>query len=95
MLPVTPGRTGWAAWSQGQADSSRARHVFRTKRLDREQTANNERLAAKASAKLKEIEAASAGSEEEKREQARKKVTPKVPQAREQEELGMPGLRIA
>ena len=47
MIPVTPGETGWTAWSQTQADDARARHDFRTLRLQRESDAHNERLAAK------------------------------------------------
>ena len=30
---VTPGRTGWQAWSQPQADAARARHALRLARL--------------------------------------------------------------
>ena len=28
MVDVTPGKTGWDAWSQAQADDARARHDF-------------------------------------------------------------------
>lgn len=73
MEPVTPGLTGWQAWSQPQADDARARHDFRTARLKREKAENDARLAAKATAKLKEVEAMQAGTPEEQAEQARKK----------------------
>lgn len=56
MLEATPGRTGWGAWSQEQADASRKRYQFRQLRLRREKEEDDARLAAKAAAKLKEIE---------------------------------------
>jgi Na+-translocating ferredoxin:NAD+ oxidoreductase subunit B len=73
MVDVTPGKTGWDAWSQEQADAARERHDFRTFRLQRGREENDVRLAAKAVAKLKEVEAESTLTEEEKTEQARKK----------------------
>ena len=73
MVEVTPGRTGWDAWSQQQADAARAQHDFRSLRLRREKEENDARLAAKAAAKLKEVESANAVSPEEKAEQDRKK----------------------
>jgi electron transport complex protein RnfB len=73
MVPVTPGRTGWDAWSQQQADAARERYNMRTARLQRERAENDARLAAKASAKLKAIEVAPTLTPEEQAEQARKK----------------------
>ena len=73
MTEVTPGRTGWQAWSQEQADAARARHQWRNLRLRRDKEENDARLAAKAAAKLKEVEAAAAGTPEEQAELARKK----------------------
>ncbi|WP_026075930.1 electron transport complex subunit RsxB [Noviherbaspirillum massiliense] len=73
MVEVTPGKTGWAAWSQEQADAARERHEFRTMRLRREQQENEARLAAKAAAKLKQVEAEAASSPEARAEQERKK----------------------
>jgi electron transport complex protein RnfB len=73
MVEVTPGRTGWDAWSQEQADAARDRHAFRQFRLKREKEENDARLAAKAAAKLKEVEAQMAMSQEEKAAQERKK----------------------
>ena len=40
MQAATPGRTGWAAWSQADADAARARHDARTSRLQREKQEN-------------------------------------------------------
>jgi electron transport complex protein RnfB len=73
MVDVTPGKTGWAAWSQQQADAARERHDFRTFRLHREKQENDARLAAKAAAKLKEVQAEPGASAAERREQERKK----------------------
>ncbi|MFJ3058507.1 electron transport complex subunit RsxB [Herbaspirillum sp. NPDC087042] len=73
MQDITPGRTGWHAWSQEQADAARARHDWRTARLRRDKEENDARLATKAAAKLKEVEAAMGGTPEEQAEQARKK----------------------
>jgi len=73
MIEVTPGRTGWQAWSQEQADAARRQHDFRSWRLRREKQENDARLAAKAAAKLKEVSAESALTPEQKAEQERKK----------------------
>ncbi|HEX7646156.1 MAG TPA: electron transport complex subunit RsxB [Noviherbaspirillum sp.] len=73
MVEATPGKTGWDAWSQEQADAARARHDFRTFRLRRDKEENDARLAAKAAAKLKAVEAESAMTPEERAAQERKK----------------------
>ncbi len=73
MVDVTPGRTGWDAWSPQQADAARDRYYFRQFRLKREKEENDARLAAKAAAKLKEVEAQVTISPEEKAAQERKK----------------------
>ena len=73
MIEVTPGRTGWDAWTQEQADAARERHDFRAFRLQREKQENEARLAAKAAAKLREVESESSLTPEQQAEQARKK----------------------
>ena len=73
MVDVTPGRTGWDAWSQEQADAARERHQFRIARLRREKEENDARLAAKAAAKLKAVEAEALLSPEEKAATERKR----------------------
>jgi electron transport complex protein RnfB len=73
MVDVTPGRTGWDAWSQEQADDARARHHFHLFRLRRDKEENDARLAAKAVAKLKAVEAEATQSPEEKAAQERKR----------------------
>ena len=73
MIPVTPGQTGWQAWSQAQADEARIRHDKRNARLQRDKEENDARLAAKAAAKLKEVDASDAQSDAERAEKERKR----------------------
>lgn len=73
MLPVTPGRTGWAAWSQHEADAARQRHDARARRLKRDKEENDARLAAKAVAKLKEVDTSTPASAAEQAEKERKR----------------------
>lgn len=73
MIDVTPGQTGWDAWSQAEANAARAQHDKRTLRLQREKAENDARLAAKAAAKLKEVEAEPALSAEQQTEKERKR----------------------
>lgn len=73
MQNITGDKTGWAAWSQSEANAARERHDFRIFRLRREKAENDERLAAKAAEKLKAVEAESPRSLEEKVERDRKK----------------------
>jgi electron transport complex protein RnfB len=73
MIDVTPGKTGWDAWSQAEADAARGRHDARALRLQREKAENDARLAAKAAAKLKEVEATPALGAEQQAEKERKR----------------------
>jgi electron transport complex protein RnfB len=59
-MPEVTTTTGWAAWSQPQADEARERYAFRQFRRHREAEENDARLAAKAEAKLADLPAASA-----------------------------------
>lgn len=59
MVPTTADRAGWAAWSPAQADEARERYAFHRVRTERDRRENDERLAAKAAAKLADLEAAS------------------------------------
>jgi electron transport complex protein RnfB len=51
--------TGWSAWSGRQADNARRRYAFHAMRAERDKRENDERLAAKAQAKLDDFSAAS------------------------------------
>lgn len=88
MLEATPGKTGWDAWSQQEADAARARHTQRAARLEREKSENNARLAAKAATKLKEVDATPAATLAEQQEKERKRaiITAAIERARLQKE---------
>jgi electron transport complex protein RnfB len=55
MVPVTAPHTGWQAWSPAQAEEARERYAFHQLRVQRERRENDERLAAKAQAKLADL----------------------------------------
>ncbi|HEY0953732.1 MAG TPA: electron transport complex subunit RsxB [Roseateles sp.] len=59
-MPEVTTTTGWAAWSQPQAEQARERYAFKQFRRHRETEENDARLAAKAEAKLADLPAASA-----------------------------------
>jgi Na+-translocating ferredoxin:NAD+ oxidoreductase subunit B len=59
MVPVTGERTGWLAWSAADAAAARERYEFRSRRLERVAREHDEALAAKAAAKLADLENAS------------------------------------
>ncbi|MFG6413467.1 electron transport complex subunit RsxB [Roseateles sp. DC23W] len=59
-MPEVTSTTGWAAWSQPQADEARERYAFKQFRRHREAVENDARLAAKAQAKLADLAGASA-----------------------------------
>lgn len=73
MVSVTPGKTGWDAWSSSAADAARERYHHRTARLIREKTENDARLAAKAAAKLREVESETTQNPEALAEKERKR----------------------
>ncbi len=73
MVTATPGRTGWAAWTQQDADAARQRHAARAHRLRRDKQENDARLAAKAVAKLKEVDASTPAGAAEQAEKERKR----------------------
>ena len=52
-----PPPTGWAAWSETQAATARDRYAFHQWRVERDKRENDERLAAKAAAKLADLAA--------------------------------------
>ncbi|MDC8757214.1 electron transport complex subunit RsxB [Janthinobacterium fluminis] len=73
MYPVSGERSGWDAWTAEQAAAARARHDFRTLRLQRERADNDARLAAKAVAKLQAVTAEPSNTPEEIAEKERKR----------------------
>jgi electron transport complex protein RnfB len=73
MIPITENKTGWQAWSANQADAARQRFHQRERRLRVEKEEQDARLAAKAAAKLNEVNNESALSPEELAEKNRKR----------------------
>lgn len=73
MVEARPGKTGWQAWSQQEADAARTRYHARQQRLKREKQENDARLAAKAAAKLQALEAEAQQDPAARAEQERKK----------------------
>lgn len=73
MISVTPGKTGWDAWSPSSASAARERYLHRNDRLVREKAENDARLAAKAAAKLREVDNESAQTPEALAEKERKR----------------------
>lgn len=55
LVQASDGRTGWAAWSEAQAEQARDRYAFRRIRLEQAARDNDARLAAKAEAKLADL----------------------------------------
>jgi Na+-translocating ferredoxin:NAD+ oxidoreductase subunit B len=55
LVEASGGRTGWAAWSEAQADAARGRYAFRAIRIEQSARDNDLRLAAKAQAKLADL----------------------------------------
>ncbi len=74
MVGITPGRTGWDAWSQTQADAARERHDFRSARLHREQAENDARLAAMAASKRKAVQTETPTSAEQAEKERKKAI---------------------
>jgi Na+-translocating ferredoxin:NAD+ oxidoreductase subunit B len=73
MIPATENKTGWQAWSADQAEGARQRFHQRELRLRVEKEEQDARLAAKAAAKLNEVNNESALSAEELAEKNRKR----------------------
>jgi electron transport complex protein RnfB len=55
LQPVSGDRSGWQAWSPEQAAASHERYAFHRWRVERDKRENDERLAAKAAAKLADL----------------------------------------
>ena len=55
MPPITPGLSGWQAWSEAQAQEARERYSWHRERVERDKRENDERLAARAQAKLSDL----------------------------------------
>ncbi|NPC56430.1 electron transport complex subunit RsxB [Caenimonas soli] len=82
MENVTGNRTGWRAWSQADADQALERYQARSERLRREAAENQERLEAKARAKLADLPAHTLGAEGAEAERKRAVIEAALARAR-------------
>jgi len=89
LQPVTPGLSGWQAWSVEQATQAQDRYGFRQQRLERAKTDTAERLLAKAEAKLADVAAASHLTEPAELDKKRAVIQAAIARARAQR--GGPG----
>lgn len=83
LRDVTPGSTGWQAWSAEQAGQARARYEFRSARLARDKREQDERLAARAAAKLDDLAAHSSIKDPQALERKKSVVEAALARARE------------
>jgi Na+-translocating ferredoxin:NAD+ oxidoreductase subunit B len=83
LVPVSEGRTGWQAWSTGQAEQARERYAFHQHRVARDRQENDERLAAKAAAKLQDLQSTGAIHDNEALQRKRNVVEAALRRARE------------
>ena len=47
LVPATPGRTGWQAWSAVQAEAARGRYAWHRERSERDRSERDARIAAR------------------------------------------------
>ncbi|MES2975562.1 MAG: electron transport complex subunit RsxB [Pseudomonadota bacterium] len=87
---VTQERTGWAAWSQAQADEARSRYVFHVERMARDELENGQRLEKKARAKLSDLPAHTHGATGDEADRKRAVIEAALARARARRE-GQPG----
>lgn len=73
MVNISAEKTGWDAWTTTQAAQARKQYESRQARLIREQQENEERLLAKANAKLLAVSAETPLSAEQAAEKERKR----------------------
>jgi electron transport complex protein RnfB len=87
MVPITEHKTGWDAWSDLQAKSSKQYYDFRKIRLEREKNDLLKRQTAKAKAKLKSLSKETSSEQTVLNEAARKKAIIEAAIARATEKL--------
>jgi electron transport complex protein RnfB len=90
MEAVTGAKTGWAAWSQNQADAARTRYTFVTARRQREAQEHEQRLLAKAHHKLAHLPELTKNAEGA--ELARKRAVIEAALTRAREKAGRRGM---
>ena len=84
MRTVSGATTGWAAWSQGQAEQARDRYQWRSVRLERDKRENDERLRREAEAKLANLAAISNITDPQQLDRKRQMIEAALARARAQ-----------
>ncbi len=82
LTEVTPGRGGWAAWSDAQAARARERYRWHEIRVERAQREHDARLEAKAEHKLAHLEEASRLTDPEQLDRKRAVIAAALARAR-------------
>ncbi|HVZ43514.1 MAG TPA: electron transport complex subunit RsxB [Ramlibacter sp.] len=85
---VTGERTGWRAWSEGEARQAQERYEFRQVRLAREAVEHEERLQKKAEAKLADLEGLTRDAQGEELARKRSVIEAALVRARERGKRG-------
>ena len=83
---VSGERTGWSAWPQARADAALERYEWRKQRLAREALEHDQRLEAKARAKLADLPALTHGAQGEEAARKRAVIEAALARARERRE---------
>ena len=83
MAFPNPDQTGWDAWSQAQADEARGRYAMHTERKVRTGQENEQRLLAKAEAKLADLDEMFANASAAERERKRSIIEAALTRARD------------
>jgi Na+-translocating ferredoxin:NAD+ oxidoreductase subunit B len=83
VVEATPGRSGWGAWSEDDADRARLRYAAHRERRQRDAQENDLRLAEKAQHKLADLAAASTITDAATLERKRAAIEAAMQRARE------------
>ena len=90
MVPITGTATGWQAWRSTDAEAARGRYAFHRLRVERDRRENDERLAAKAAAKLADLPAHTQHTDPAVIERKRAVIEAALQRARARREGGTP-----
>ena len=87
---ATPGRSGWAAWSQGQAEQARERYLFHDQKAQQHRAEQDKRLEEKARLKLSDLATHSQHTDPAVLDQKRAVIEAALARARERQAATLP-----
>ena len=87
---ATPGRSGWAAWSQGQAEQARERYRFHNQKAQHHRAEQDSRLEEKARLKLSDLATHSPHTDPAVLDQKRAVIEAALARARERQAATLP-----